>query len=89
MQELLDRDISDCPREVYFFWGLRETKNLIWLPLLSKAVKNIGLRLCVSFSGEFKTVEADSYGNLHVVDGRKERVTTTLLRGDWPEILSR
>ena len=89
LEELISRDIGDCSKDIYFCWGLRETKNLCWLPLLSKAIKKIGLKLCISFSGEFKTVVADDSGNLSVANGEKERITETLLHGDWPEVLSR
>lgn len=86
---MLARDISDCPEEIYFCWGLRSTENLTNEHIISKAVKNIGLKLTISFSGEFKTITLDDDGNLKVVPGRKERITTTLLRDDWPDILSR
>jgi len=89
LEELLDRDINDRPKEIYFCWGLRNTRSLIWLPILSKAIKQMGLQLCITFSGEPKRVKTDSDGNIEIVDGKKERVTTTLLHGDWPYILSR
>lgn len=43
LEELLDRDVNDRPKEIYFCWGLRKTSSLIWLPILSKVCGIVAL----------------------------------------------
>lgn len=86
LEELLSRE-RKCP-EIIFCWGLAKGENLFGVPLLERAIQEIGLKLCVSFSREQKTVEVNN-GRITVVPGRRERVTTTLAKLEWPKIVSR
>jgi sulfite reductase alpha subunit-like flavoprotein len=88
LEELLHRRrVDQCP-EVFFCWGLAKSKNLFGLSLLSRAIKQIGLKLCISFSREDSYVEVVD-DDIKVVPGIKERVTTTMMKGHWPQTLTR
>lgn len=87
IEELLARGRDKCP-EVFFCWGLASPSNLFGVPLLEQAIKSIGLKVCISFSREAKTVKIQD-GKITIVPGRQERVTTTLSKDDWPTKVAR
>jgi len=87
IEELLARGRDSCP-EVFFCWGLASSTNLFGLPLLERAVREIGLKVCISFSREENTVKIED-GKILVIPGRQERITTTLSKDQWPCTVSR
>jgi sulfite reductase alpha subunit-like flavoprotein len=87
IEELLTRGRDICP-QVYFCWGLAAPQNLFGQHLLERAIREIGLKVCISFSREAQTVKLEE-GKITIVPGRQERITTTLSKDEWPCILSR
>lgn len=91
IEEILNRVASGVTvklPEVFFCWGLAGPGDMFGVPLLERAVREIGLKLCVSFSRHHKRVRVKD-GKIEVVRGRRERVTTTLLKEEWPKTISR
>lgn len=90
LEELLDRGLDDCPTQIYFFWGLRYARNLVGMPLLKRALEELGpdrIKICISFSGENRKVATQGKG-IHIVPGKKERITTTMKRDEWAKMLA-
>ena len=89
LEELLDRGTFDCPKQIYFFWGVRKVKDLYGLKLLKRVMREIGrINICISFSGEEKKLKVDG-STLKIVPGKKERITTTMKRTKWAQMLAR
>ncbi|CAB9521937.1 expressed unknown protein [Seminavis robusta] len=88
LEELLDRGKNDCPGQIYFYWGLRYSRNLFGVPLLERAMEELGVQVFISFSGEMKAANTDE-GRIRIVTGRKERITTAMKRGTSAIMLAR
>ena len=69
IEELMHRGRDQCP-EVFFCWGLATSKNLFAIKFLERAIQDIGLKVCISFSREDSSVVVDN-GKIRVVEGRK------------------
>lgn len=87
LEELLSRK-DEKIRNVYFCWGLPSPSNLFGIPLLERAIDQIGLKFCISFSREARTVEVHN-GKITIVPGQQERITAKLASGSWANTIAR